>query len=151
MNRLKVKVYRENRREAIKLPEYKSAGASGFDLVIIHNTKLRAGETQYVHTGLFFEIPEGFEMQIRSRSGIARDLGLIVLNQPGTIDSDYRGEIRVLLYNISRKTLLVEEGTRIAQGVICPVMQVQFEEVRDIFDLASTTRGSNGLGSTGKV
>ena len=99
-----------------------------------------------VVTGLCFQIPEGYEIQIRSRSGAALEHGLIVLNQPGTIDSDYRGPISIMIWNITNKSVIIEAGTRIAQGVLCPVIRANFEEVESLED---TDRGSGGFGSTG--
>ena len=101
-----------------------------------------------VFFGLCFaiQIPEGYEIQIRSRSGAALEHGLIVLNQPGTIDSDYRGPISIMIWNITNKSVIIEAGTRIAQGVLCPVIRANFEEVESLED---TDRGSGGFGSTG--
>lgn len=130
------------------MPEYKTPGSAGMDLrawtdepIILH-----AGERELVRTGLFAEIPQGYEGQVRSRSGLAIKNGIIVLNAPGTIDSDYRGEICVELYNASKFHFLINNGDRIAQLVICPVVQAEIEPV-DILD--ETERGGGGFGSTG--
>jgi dUTP pyrophosphatase len=93
------------------------------------------------------QVPEGYELQIRSRSGVAIDHGLIVLNQPGTVDSDYRGPLGIVIWNITNIAMTIEEGTRIAQGVICPVVRAEFVQVEE---LTNTVRGEGGFGSTGK-
>jgi len=93
------------------------------------------------------QVPEGYELQIRSRSGVAIDHGLIVLNQPGTVDSDYRGPLGIVIWNITNIAMTIEEGTRIAQGVICPVVRAEFVQVEELTD---TVRGEGGFGSTGK-
>lgn len=136
------------------IPKYATPGAAGFDLVSVENVKLRPGETRAVKTGLAVEIPLGFEMQIRPRSGLSLKTALRVANAPGTVDSDYRGEVAVILTNSAAedeeygcKEEFVMAGDRIAQGVIVPVVQAQFEEV---FELSNTERGAGGFGSTGK-
>jgi len=128
----------------ITLPEYKSDGASGFDIKAAENVVVLPYTTALISTGLKFEIPKGYEIQIRSRSGLARS-GLIVLNQPGTVDSDYRGEVKVLLHNMGTDRYGVTKGERIAQGVLCPVLRAVFVEG----DLTITERGEGGFGSTG--
>lgn len=138
------------------LPMYATEGASGFDLfAYISNpdnldqckssTVLQSGTMISLGTGLIFDIPKGYEMQIRSRSGMAMK-GLIVRNQPGTVDSDYRGEVRILLFNSSSKPITIEEGIRVAQGVIAPVIRVLLEDV-DV--VSETERGEDGFGSSG--
>jgi dUTP pyrophosphatase len=130
----------------ISTPFYASKGAAGFDIACNHAFTLHEGEKKLVHTGLFLEIPEGYEMQIRPRSGLAAKHGITVLNSPGTVDSDYRGEILVILINHGYEDIYFEAGSRIAQGVIAPVIQVTFELVDA---LNNTERGVNGCGSTG--
>lgn len=130
------------------VPKYTTSGAAGFDLYGCNNLSLRPGERGLVSTGLIFDIPEGYELQIRPRSGLALKSGLTVLNSPGTIDSDYKGVVMVILINHSYYDVTVNEGERIAQGVIAAVTpQVVFEEVLEVTTV--TDRGSNGFGSTG--
>jgi dUTP pyrophosphatase len=108
---------------------------------------IKAGETALVPTGFKIEIPHGFEGQIRPRSGLAIKHGIGVLNSPGTIDSDYRGEVKVILVNFNKKDFVIHRGDRIAQLVITPVAQATWEEIDDV---VQTTRGSGGFGHTGK-
>lgn len=130
----------------IDLPEYQSAGAAGFDIKSIISITLLPGETQVIDTGLFFAIPQGYEMQIRPRSGLAAKYQLTVLNSPGTIDSDYRGELKIILTNLGSSVYSVAFGDRIAQGVISAVIQCKFKQTSE---LPPTERGSGGFGSTG--
>jgi dUTP pyrophosphatase len=139
-----------------KLPAYATAGASGFDLVAIEDVEINRGETVLVKTGLSVEVPEGFEMQIRPRSGLSLKTPLRVANSPGTVDSDYRGEVGVILTNIAVYEIdnygnstkqKIKKGDRIAQGVICPVVRADFVIVQEHTE---TIRGSGGFGSTGK-
>ena len=127
------------------LPSYESNGAAGMDLTTIEQVILSPGETQLVRTGLSLSIPMGYEGQIRSRSGLALN-GVVVANSPGTIDSDYRGELRVLLRNVTSGFAPIAEGTRVAQLIIAPVEHVIWEETNE---LSETSRGSKGFGSTG--
>lgn len=131
------------------IPEYKTAGAAGADLYALVESPVTipAGKFAMIPTGLFFEIPEGYEIQIRPRSGLAAKNGVTVLNTPGTIDSDYRGEIKIILVNLSDKDFVVNNGERVAQMVIAPVTQVSFTIVDQLSD---TERGTGGFGSTGK-
>lgn len=131
------------------IPEYKTAGAAGADLYALVESPVTipAGKFAMIPTGLFFEIPEGYEIQIRPRSGLAAKNGVTVLNTPGTIDSDYRGEIKIILVNLSDKDFVVNNGERIAQMVIAPVTQASFTIVDQLSD---TERGTGGFGSTGK-
>ena len=132
----------------ISLPKYETAGSSGMDLAanIVDNISIDPGKTAIIPTGLALSIPKGFEVQIRPRSGLAAKQKISVLNTPGTIDSDYRGEIKVILINQGQETFKVEKGLRIAQMVVCPVVQAQIKEVED---LSETERGKGGFGSTG--
>lgn len=130
------------------IPAYQTEGASGFDLHarLDEPVTIPAGYTKMVSTGLAFAIPRGLEMQVRPRSGLAAKNDITVLNTPGTVDADYRGEVKVLLHNTGSTRFVVKDGDRIAQGVICPVIQARFIEV-DALD--ETERGSGGFGSTG--
>ena len=130
------------------IPEYKTAGAAGADLCALLESPLTipAGKFAMVPTGLFFEIPEGYEVQVRPRSGLAAKNGVTVLNTPGTIDSDYRGEIKVILINLGDKDFTINSGDRIAQMIVAPVTQASFTKVES---LSETERGAGGFGSTG--
>lgn len=130
------------------LPEYKSAQAAGMDLqaVLEQPLTLQPLERDMIPTGLFIELPAGYEAQIRPRSGLAVKKGLSCLNTPGTIDADYRGEIKVILVNLSNKAVTIEHGERIAQMVVARHEQVQWQPVET---LEETSRGSGGFGSTG--
>lgn len=130
-----------------KLPAYQSEGAAGFDFCSIEEKTIKAGEWELVKTGLAFEIPQGYELQVRPRSGLALKNGISVLNSPGTIDSDYRGEVGVVLINHSKVDFSISMGDRIAQGVVAKVEQVSLEEVEI---LSQTQRGEGGFGSSGK-
>ena len=130
------------------LPSYKSSGAAGADISahLASPLTLRPGEFKAVPTGLYMEIPEGYEVQVRPRSGLALKHGITVLNAPGTIDSDYRGEVKVILINHSSEAFTIQNGDRIAQIVVARVHRLPFVEVDD---LSATERGEGGFGSTG--
>jgi dUTP pyrophosphatase len=131
-------------------PEYKTSGSAGFDIVANENVVIPAKATKAVKTGLFLEIPPGYEGQVRSRSGLAANSAVFVLNSPGTIDSDYRGEIIVILANMQwTQDHHVKKGDRIAQMVISPCIQVAFEDTEKE-QMTATERGEKGLGSTGR-
>ena len=132
----------------VSLPRYETSGSSGMDLAayINNSINLESGKSQIIPTGISVAIPEGFEIQIRPRSGLAAKNKISVLNTPGTIDADYRGEIKVILINLSNKTFVIEKGFRIAQMVVCPIIQAKLEEVDE---LNETIRGEDGFGSTG--
>ena len=136
--------------EGIELPAYETSGAAGMDLRAAVATDapltLEPGKRALVPTGFVFEIPHGFEAQIRPRSGLAFKNGITCLNTPGTIDSDYRGEVKVLLVNLGEEPFVIERGMRMAQMVIAPVTQVA---VREATQASETTRGAGGFGSTG--
>jgi dUTP pyrophosphatase len=136
--------------EGLSLPGYQTAGAAGLDLfAAIPDAKpltLRAGARALVPTGIAIALPEGFEGQVRPRSGLATRHGLTILNAPGTIDADYRGEIQVVLANLGNEDVTITRGMRIAQLVIAPVARAQIVEVTS---LDETLRGSGGFGSTG--
>ena len=132
--------------EGAVLPCYKTSGAAGADVCADSAVVIKKGCRALVGTGLFFEIPEGYEIQVRPRSGLAFKNGVTVLNTPGTIDSDYRGELKVLLANFGEEDFTVNPGDRIAQIVVAPVTLGDFIPAEDI---SETERGSGGLGSTG--
>lgn len=137
-----------NLKEGTTPPTYGSAGASGFDLRANNEDDITipVGGTVLVPTGLYMAIPAGFELQVRSRSGLAAKNGVFVLNTPGTVDSDYRGEVKVILHNAGSEPFTVQTGNRIAQGVICPVVHAVWDVVES---LESSERGEGGFGSTG--
>lgn len=131
-----------------KAPEYSTPGSAGLDLraVLSHTTYLQPGVRFTCPTGIAIELPDGFEAQIRPRSGLAMKYGVTVLNSPGTIDHGFTGEIKVILINHGDQAFEINDGDRIAQMVIAPVMTVELERVEE---LAKTVRGDNGFGSTG--
>jgi len=133
----------------IKLPVYKTPGSSGMDLVAYIKNKItiNPSETATIPTGIAVAIPKNYEIQIRPRSGLAAKKGISVLNTPGTIDSDYRGEIKIILINLSKKSFVVKSGDRIAQMILCPIAKGKLKEVKN---LPKTARGKEGFGSTGK-
>ncbi|MDC3232865.1 dUTP diphosphatase [Pelagibacteraceae bacterium] len=132
----------------VSLPKYETSGSSGMDLAanIDASIDLGPGKSVIVPTGLAVALPKGFEIQIRPRSGLAAKKNISVLNTPGTIDADYRGEIKVILINLGDQKFIIEKGLRIAQMVVCPVVKAQLEEVNELND---TARGEDGFGSTG--
>ncbi|PST27347.1 dUTP diphosphatase [Mesorhizobium plurifarium] len=136
--------------EGLDLPAYETAGAAGMDLRAAVPADgpmvIRPGERALVPTGFIFEIPEGYEGQVRPRSGLAFKHGITCLNTPGTVDSDYRGEVKVLLVNLGAEDFAVERGMRIAQMVIAPVTQLA---IREADGATATVRGAGGFGSTG--
>ena len=145
MVKILVKKFNKN----IKLPTYKTSGSSGMDLVAYIKNKItiNPGKTALISTGIAVAIPKNYEIQIRPRSGLAVKKGISVLNTPGTVDSDYRGEIRIILINLSKKSFVIKSGDRIAQMVLCPVSKAKFKDVKS---LTNTARGKGGFGSTGK-
>ena len=147
---LKVLVVRLANGSEAPLPSYASEGAAGADLraALDGPLTLKPGARALVPTGLAFEIPVGFEMQIRPRSGLAVKHGVTVLNSPGTVDCDYRGEVKVLLVNLGDADFVVKSGERIAQAVIAPVTRADFT-LADT--LSATQRGAGGFGSTGRT
>ena len=132
----------------VALPKYETEGSSGLDLAANTNKQIKIlpGKSEIIPTGLAVAIPKNFEIQIRPRSGLAAKSQISVLNTPGTIDADYRGELKVILINLSDKVFVVEKGLRIAQMVLCPVVKATLKEVTELED---TERGSGGFGSTG--
>jgi dUTP pyrophosphatase len=147
---IKVNIRRLPHAEGLPLPAYQTAEAAGFDLVAAVPAKspatLAPGERALIPTGLIFELPSGSEAQVRPRSGLAVKFGITVLNSPGTIDSDYRGEVSVLLMNHGKEPFTINRGERIAQMIVAPVTHVSLHEVAK---LTATKRGAGGFGSTG--
>jgi len=143
-----VKVLIKKLSKDINLPNYETIGSSGLDLIANNAEELliKIGEKQVIPTGIAVSVPRNYEIQIRPRSGLALKQGITVLNTPGTIDSDYRGEIKVILINLGSKSYKVIKGQRIAQMVLCPIVRAEFEEVSE---LPQSTRGEGGFGSTG--
>ena len=144
-----VKVLVKKLNPEAKLPSYKTKGSSGMDLMALVEEKIivKPNSSELIPTGLSIAIPEDLEIQIRPRSGLAAKHNISVLNTPGTIDSDYRGELKIILYNHSNKNFIVNKNDRVAQMILVPVLKVDFEEVDELPD---TIRGSGGFGSTGK-
>jgi len=145
-----VRVLRLKHGEGLPLPAYQSAHAAGFDLVAAvpedAPVSLAPNDRVLIPTGLAFALPEGYEAQIRPRSGLSLKHGVTVLNSPGTIDADYRGEIKVILINLGAENFVIQRGDRIAQTIIAPVAHVEIEPVDTLDD---TDRGEGGFGSTG--
>jgi dUTP pyrophosphatase len=133
----------------VNIPKYETEGSSGLDLeaYIEKNLRLLSGERKLVPTGVSVAMPNNFEIQIRPRSGLAYKNGISVVNTPGTIDSDYRGEIKVLLINLGTEAVTIKKFQRIAQMVICPIIKANLKEVQE---LPETIRGAGGFGSTGQ-
>ena len=144
-----IKVLIKKLNPKAELPKYKTEGSSGMDLMaLIENPiKIKSQNSALIPTGLSIAIPEDMEVQIRPRSGLAAKSNISVLNTPGTIDSDYRGEIKIILFNHGKEEFTVNNNDRIAQMILMPVLKAEFEEVEN---LPKTVRGSGGFGSTGK-
>ncbi len=144
-----VKILIKKLSSKVQLPKYKTDGSSGMDVMAYINTPvlIMPQTSELIPTGLSLAIPDNTEIQIRPRSGLAAKNNISILNSPGTIDSDYRGEIKVILYNHGSKDFIVNNGDRIAQMVLVPIIKATFEEVGD---LPETIRGQGGFGSTGK-
>jgi len=144
-----VKILVKKFDKKIKLPSYETLGSSGMDLLayIKRNIIIYPGKVKVIPTGIALVIPKNFEIQIRPRSGLAIKKNISVLNTPGTIDSDYRGEIKIILINMSKKKFVVRSGDRVAQMVLCPINKINFKQVKK---LPKTIRGKKGFGSTGR-
>ena len=144
-----VKLLIKKLHQNIILPEYKTDGSSGMDLManVEQTVKILPGEKKIISTGIMVAIPEQYEIQIRPRSGLAAKNGISVLNTPGTIDSDYRGEIKVILINLGKDIFQINKNDRIAQMIVCPIIKVELKEVES---LPKTVRGEGGFGSTNK-
>ncbi|MBO0131481.1 dUTP diphosphatase [Agrobacterium burrii] len=149
-NRPPLRLVRLANGAGLELPSYETGGAAGMDLRAAvpadQPLTLKPGERALVPTGFIFEVPHGYEAQIRPRSGLAIKNGITCLNSPGTVDSDYRGEVKVILANLGQDDFTIERGMRIAQMVIAPVTQVTVSEVAET---SETARGAGGFGSTG--
>ncbi len=144
MSDITVKVFQKE--VDLPLPSYKTATASGMDLPVSEDGEILPGQRKLLPTGLYLEIPDGYEAQVRPRSGLAIHHGITMLNAPGTIDSDYRGEIQVILYNSSDRVFKYRKGDRIAQIVFAKIARAGLEVTES---LSATGRGDNGFGSTG--
>ena len=144
-----IKVLVKKLEPSVKLPSYKTSGASGMDLMAYmdKSIELKPGESCLVPTGLSVAFPEEYEIQIRPRSGLAAKNNISVLNTPGTIDSDYRGELKVILFNHGKKNFKINNNDRIAQMILTPVVKMNLEETNE---LPQSIRGDGGFGSTGK-
>ena len=144
-----VKVLIKKLNPEAKLPNYKTKGSSGMDLMacIEKSIKILPGKSALVPTGLSIAIPDDTEVQIRPRSGLAAKSSISVLNTPGTIDSDYRGEIKIILFNHGKENFIINNNDRIAQMVLTPIVKMEIEEINE---LPETIRGEGGFGSTGK-
>ena len=144
---IEIKLSRLPHGEGLPLPRYASDDAVGLDVSAAEDLALQPGERHAVATGFAIEIPRGYEVQVRPRSGLAIKNGITCLNTPGTIDSDYRGEVKVILANLGHEPFAVRRGERIAQLVPAPVLRADFVEVEQLGD---TERGNGGFGSTGR-
>ena len=144
-----VKVLIKKLNSKVQLPKYKTDGSSGMDLMAFTESpiNIRPQESVLIPTGITIAIPEDTEIQIRPRSGLAAKFNISVLNTPGTIDSDYRGEIKIILFNHGKEEFIINNNDRVAQMILMPIIKAEFEEVED---LPKTLRGSGGFGSTGK-
>ena len=147
MNSIEIALTRLPHGEGLPLPVYASSGAAGMDVVAAENLTLAPGARHAVATGFAIAIPEGYEVQVRPRSGLALKNGITCLNTPGTIDSDYRGEVKVILANLGSEPFEVVRGERIAQLVPAPVLRATMVQVAELDD---TARGAGGFGSTGR-
>ena len=132
--------------EGLNVPHYATSGAAGMDVVSAEDVTIQPGARHAVATGLAMAIPSGFEIQVRPRSGLALKHGITVPNTPGTIDSDYRGELKIILINHGSEAFVIARGDRVAQLVLAPVIQARWDEVEELDD---TARGADGFGSTG--
>ena len=144
-----VKILIKKTDKEVITPKYKTDGSSGVDLSAFLEKKvvIKPNSSELIPTGLQVAIPEEFEIQIRPRSGLAAKENIGVLNSPGTIDSDYRGELKIILFNHGKEDFIINNGDRIAQMVLVPIIKMEFEEVDSLPD---TVRGQGGFGSTGK-
>ena len=144
-----VKILIKKNNKEVTTPKYKTDGSSGVDLSAFLEKKvvIKPNSSELIPTGLQVAIPEEYEIQIRPRSGLAAKESIGVLNSPGTIDSDYRGELKIILFNHGKEDFIINNGDRIAQMVLVPIIKMEFEEVDSLPD---TVRGQGGFGSTGK-
>jgi len=146
MEQIKIRIFRDVNGKRVELPRYMSRHASGMDVRAAQAVEIPPGRTALVKTGLYVEVPPGYELQVRPRSGLALKHRLLVPNAPGTIDADYRGEVGIILMNGGEEAFSVAEGDRIAQLVLCRVYKAQWEECDE---LNETGRGGGGFGHTG--
>lgn len=135
--------------EDTKTPSYAYELDSGFDLYSTEKFVIPAFGRALIPTGLSFDLPEGYEIQVRTKSGLSINLGLIVLNSPGTVDRGYLGEIKVPVFNVNSSSIIVEKGMKVAQGVVCPVVCGKFVKFEEMDNLGTSERGDKGFGSTG--
>ena len=144
-----VKILVKKFDQKIKLPVYKTPGSSGMDLIANIKKKIiiNPGKTAIIPTGIAVAIPKNYEIQIRPRSGLAAKNSISVINTPGTVDSDYRGEIKIILINLGKKSFIINSGDRVAQMILCPIAKCKIKEVKT---LPKTFRNKGGFGSTGK-
>jgi dUTP pyrophosphatase len=140
--------YKKTKENAVD-PKYAYISDSGFDLYSTEDVWIHSLDRQLVSTGLHFDIPEGYEIQVRSKSGLALNQGLMVLNSPGTVDQGYLGEIKIILFNTTREKVKIEKGQKIAQAVLCPVVSGKWVKLTEKSDLGNKDRNDNGFGSTG--
>jgi len=148
MEKIKLKITRLRNNQDLPLPSYATDGSAGMDIYadVENDVVIKPGEIALIPTGIAIELPPGYEAQIRPRSGLAINHGITLLNTPGTIDSDYRGEIKIILINLGKKEFVVKRGDRIAQMIISKYAKVEWEEVKE---LNTTQRGAGGFGHTG--
>ena len=143
-----IKILIKRQSDKVLIPKYETDGSSGMDIsaYLDNNINIKPGDKAMIPTGFSLSIPEGYEVQIRPRSGLAAKKSITVLNTPGTIDADYRGEIKVILINLGKESFIVENGMRMAQMVVCPVIKAELETISE---LSETSCGKDGFGSTG--
>ena len=146
MKKVKVKIYSTSKQ----VPIYTTENSVGADIISTERYVIRPNRQELISTGLFMEIPDGYEVQVRPRSGLAAKRSITITNSPGTIDADYRGEIKVILHNLGGDIFVVNKGDRIAQLVIKEALQMDFEQVDTYEELENTDRGQGGFGHTGK-
>ncbi|MBP2073157.1 MAG: dUTP pyrophosphatase [Thermoanaerobacterium sp.] len=147
-NKIVLKIKKTDDALDLPLPKYMSSGAAGMDLYakVKEDVIIKPGEIKLIETGIMIQLPEGYEAQIRPRSGLALKNGITMLNSPGTIDSDYRGEIKLIIINLGKSDFIVKRGVRIAQMII---NKVETPEILEVSELDDTKRGENGFGHTG--
>ena len=144
-----VKILIKRLSSKVTMPQYKTIGSSGMDIAAFLDNEIliKPSEKKIIPTGIKLKIPKGYEIQIRPRSGLAANNDLTVLNTPGTIDSDYRGEIKIILFNHSSENFMINNKDRVAQMVLTPIIKIELEETKE---LPGSVRGEGGFGSTGK-
>jgi len=136
-------------QQDVKTPYYNYGGDSGFDLYSTEEITIPPFGRVLVPTGLAFDIQDGYEIQVRSKSGLAINQGLMVLNSPGTVDSSYSAEVKVIIFNTNQTSFTITKGMKVAQAVLCPVVNGKWVELKEINEIPNKDRGSNGFGSTG--